>query len=100
MFDDEYDEVQVPAPRPRRQNALRRAAVATALMGAVVAGGYGVASAQTDETPSTEETPSTVAPDDGTTTPDPDRTCDHADEGTADPGSSSSSSSSSADASL
>ena len=91
MFEDEQHQAE-PARRP---SALRRAAVATALVGAVVAGGYGVAAAQTDETPST------TAPDDGRQAPDPGRGCGRGQDGTSgstDPGSSSSSSSSSADA--
>jgi hypothetical protein len=71
---------------PRRPSALRRAAVATALVGAVVAGGYGVAAAQTDETPSTQDTPSTP-PDDGSQSPDPGRGCDRDGDGTSDSGS-------------
>jgi hypothetical protein len=87
VFEDE----QQHAEPPRRPSALRRAAVATALMGAVVAGGYGVAAAQTDETPGTQDTPGTTAPDDGSQLPDPGRGCDHGQDGTA-PGSGSSSS--------
>jgi hypothetical protein len=97
VFEDE----QPQAEPPRRPSALRRAAVATALVGAVVAGGYGVAAAQTDETPGTQDTPSTTAPDDGTSSPDPGRGCDRSQDGTSgstDSGSSSSSSSSSTDA--
>ena len=96
MFEDE----QHQAEPPRRPRALRRAAVATALVGAVVAGGYGVAAAQTDETPSTQNAPSTTAPDDGTQSPDPGpgpgrAGCDHDQDGTSpDSGSSSSSGSS------
>ena len=94
MFEDE----QQPAEPPRQPSTLRRAAVATALMSAVVAGGYGVAAAQTDDTPSTQDTPSTTAPDDGTS-PDPGRGCDHGQDGTqSDSGSSSSGSSGTADA--
>ena len=92
-----FDEEQQQAEPPRRPSGLRRAAVATALVAGVMAGGYGIAAAQTDETPTTQDTPSTQAPDDGATSPDPGRGCDHAQDGTSDSGSSSSSSSTGAD---
>jgi hypothetical protein len=96
-----FEEQQQDAQPPRRPSGLRRAAVATALMGAVVAGGYGIASAQTDETPSTQDTPGAQAADsDSTPQPGPDgRGCDHGGEqAPSDSGSSSSSSSSSGNA--
>jgi hypothetical protein len=64
-------------PQEPRVGVLRRAAVATAIVTAAVAGGYGVAAAQTD-TPSSE-TPSTDQPD----TPDrpTDRDCPNHDSG-------------------
>jgi hypothetical protein len=97
-----FEDPQQPAEPPRPPSALRRAAVATALVGAVVAGGYGIASAQTDETPSTQDTPSTTAPGGTQQAPDgvrPDgRRCDHRQDGTSgapsDSGSSNSSGSS------
>jgi hypothetical protein len=93
VFEDQQQDPQPPA----RPNALRRAAVATALVVGVAAGGYGVAAAQSDETPTTEETPSTPAPDEGSTTPDRGPGCDRDQDGTPD---AESSSGSSADASL
>ena len=103
MLEDEQEQPEAP----RRPSALRRAAVATALVAGVMAGGYGIAAAQTDETPSTQDTPSTTAADDGTQQQAPDGTrpdrqgCDRGQDGTTgstDSGSSSSSSDSSADA--
>ena len=88
MFEDQQQDDQPP----RRPSALRRAEVATALVAGVVAGGYGVASAQTGETPTTQ------APDDGGTAPDDERGCDRDGNGTSDP--SAPSPSGSADASL
>jgi hypothetical protein len=94
-----FEDQQQPADPPRRPNALRRAAVATALVGAVVAGGYGIASAQTDETPSTTNPPSTTAPDGSQQAPDgfgrDGRGCDHGQDGTSGPQSDSGSSDSS-----
>ena len=81
VFEDQQQDPQ-PAARP---NALRRAAVATALVVGVVAGGYGVAAAQSDETPTTEDTPTTEqVPDDGTARPDQGPGCDRDGDGTAD----------------
>jgi len=92
VFEDQQQDPQPPA----RPNALRRAAVVTALVVGVVAGGYGVAAAQSDETPTTAETPSTTAPEDGTTEPDRGPGCDRDQDGNPD----AESSGSSADASL
>jgi hypothetical protein len=93
VFEDQQQDPQPPA----RPNVLRRAAVATALVAGVVAGGYGVAAAQSDETPTTQETPTTEAPeqapDGGTGRPDG---CDRDGDGTPD----AESSGSTADASL
>jgi hypothetical protein len=82
-----FDEPQEVQP-PRRPSALRRAAVATALVVGVAAGGYGVAAAQTDETPTTDDTPTTQAPDDGTTRRHSGPGCDRSADGTSDPGTS------------